>query len=174
MNLILLSGNSLRNREWIGRVEKTLEPLFEDTYVQQYEHWKTGDEIIDLDYELGGLEERARDFGEYMIFAKSVGIALTLRGVYEGKTYPVKCVFTGTPVEWSREHNFDIDKWMENYSVPSIFIQNENDPAYSFENLKKFLKEKNVQNYKLLKTDGNTHDYEDLEFLGKETAAFLA
>ena len=66
MNLLLLAGNSQSNKEWIEQVRDTLTPHFLKTYIHYYKHWKTGDELIDLNYE---LEEVIRTLGDLKEFA---------------------------------------------------------------------------------------------------------
>lgn len=173
MKLILLGGNSLKNKEWIYRVSSVLEPLFEEIKVQDYKHWESGEEIINLEGELRVLEETTKNFEEYIVFAKSAGVVLTLKGVHEKKINPKKCVFVGTPILWSRENIFEIDLWLEDYSIPTLFIQQAGDPAYAYKDLAELLKDKRVKNYKIIKLEGTSHDYEDLEVLKKEMSKFI-
>lgn len=173
MNLILLAGNSISNKEWIEEVEASLKPFFTKTEVHYYQHWSTGDELIDFEKELELLSEDAKDFGQYVIFAKSAGTLLTLKGVKEGKLQPVKCIFAGTAINWGREKNFSVDEWLENYSIPTLFIEKTNDPACSFEDLAKLLENKSVKNYSLKEITGSNHHYEDIELLKTETEKFI-
>lgn len=173
MNLILLAGNSISNKEWIEEVESSLKPLFTTTKIHYYKHWSTGDELIDFDKELELLSEGTKDFNQYVIFAKSVGTLLTLKGVKENKLQPIKCIFVGTAINWGRERNFTVDKWLGNYSIPTLFIEKTNDPACSFKDLVELLKDKSVKNSALKEIPGSDHHYEDIELLKTETKRFI-
>ncbi len=60
MELILLAGNSLHNKAWIETVEREMRPLFSSTLIHEYEHWKTGRGMIDLDLELDLLAKELK------------------------------------------------------------------------------------------------------------------
>lgn len=163
MQLILLPGNSKSNKDWIKQVKDSLNDLFDSIKIHYYQHWKTGESIIDLDYELQVLAYKAKGLDNYIIFAKSAGALLALKGVYEKKLRPCKCIFVGTPILWAKHYNFDVDLWLENYSLPGLFIQKSNDPAMSFKDLKKYLAQRKVKNHEIIEIPGNTHNYEDLQ-----------
>ena len=122
----------------------------------------TGERIIDINYELSNLRGKIK-YDNYIIFAKSVGIALAIKGVKEKKLKPEGCIFLGTPIYWAREHNISLDFWIKNYYVSSLFIQNSKDPAIAAADLKKFLIDKKVRNYEFYEFENKSHDYEDIE-----------
>ena len=88
MRLILLAGNSIHNKQWIEEVEAELRDLFESTYIHIYEHWKNGGSLINIDLELKEIVKeirRANDVDgedDYIVFGKSAGAILTIKGVY--------------------------------------------------------------------------------------------
>jgi len=168
MDLILLSGNSKMTKEWIESVEEKLKGFFANTHIQYYDHWENGKEIIDLEKELSKLHKYTKSKKEYLIFAKSAGVALTLKGVAEKKIFPKKCLFLGIPVNWCKQVNFPIEKWMENFNIPSIFIQKSQDPAISADELKNLIEKNNVKSYDLVNIPGNDHHYEDLNQIKKQ------
>ena len=165
MKLILLSGNSVNTREWIEFVERELKDLFDLTYIQYYKHWETGNENIDFDYELNKLSNSLKDKKDYVIFGKSAGVALALKGISEGKLSPKKCMLTGIPVFWCDSINAPIRKWIKNYKTPSYFIQKTKDPAINARDLKSLLEKNKVKNSKFIEIPGEDHHYEDLEEL---------
>lgn len=167
MELVLLSGNSKKTEEWIKEVEKTLGSLFDSSHVQYYEHWKTGGETIDFDLELERLADYLKDKKEYVIFAKSAGVLLALRGIFERKIFPLKCMFAGVPVQWSKTIEAPLEKWIKNYNIPSYFIQKSHDPAIGAKDLDVFLKNNSVKNYKLIEIPGDDHHYGNLDELKK-------
>lgn len=173
MDLILLPGNSIENKEWIEDVECAVSSDFNTTHVQYYDHWEKGGKVIDLDVETGKLTKMTDSLGEYVIFAKSAGVILALKGIAEGKINPAKCIFAGTAVPFALRLGFDIKKWLGSCSVQSLFIQKEFDPAISFEDLTALLKTSGVKNYEVLKVSGSDHYYGDIVFLKKTVVNFM-
>jgi hypothetical protein len=174
MNLILLSGNNIEpNKEWIQTMEKQLKAGFETTTVLEYDHWETGDELIDLVTEQDKLAEIVRQKRPYCIFAKSVGVFLALKSVYEGSLRPEMCVFVGTSVLWAHAHDYDYSSWLANFTVPSLFIQHTKDPLCGATMLEDYLQEFAVENYILEELSGNTHDYTETALIGKLSHEFF-
>lgn len=163
MNLILVPGNHKFNKQWIESVKDCFNDIFDVIKIQYYKHWETGQNMIDLEHELQVLVNTTKQLDNYIIFAKSAGIIFALKGIYEKNIRPDKCIFLGTPIQWAKHYNFNIDLWLENYSVPSLFIQKTNDPAMLFKNLERYLEQRKVKNHEIIEIPGNTHDYEDLE-----------
>lgn len=171
MHLILLPGNSPANESWIEEVEAALKPYFEGTFVQKYRHWLTGSPYLDLDYELKVLAESVPL--SYAIFAKSAGVSLTIKGVFEKRIAPQKCVFVGSPFPLGRLEGLKESGWLEGYFIPSLFIQQEKDPVASYEEIKRILETLKVKNCQLVKIPGSSHHYADIEKLKKLTINFL-
>lgn len=174
MKLILLPGNSKENKVWIEEIEATFKNIFDSTKIQYYEHWNKKEEnLIDLGLELENLVDMVGENKDYIIFAKSAGVLLALRGIYEKVICPRKCLFVGTPVFWSRNKKFDVDLWLKNYSLPTLFIQKTNDPMISYIELMKVLEGRDVENYKIVEVAGNDHHYENVQELKTLTVDFL-
>lgn len=171
MNLILLPGNNKSNKEWIQKIEVELKDLFDSTLIQYYDHWKDNKPIIDLDLELNELVKNNNAVD--VVFAKSAGILLALKAIKNHLIKPKKCIFVGFPINWARINNFDIDIWLENYQIPTMFIQNSEDPAFSFKDLREFLYKKALKNYDIVELPGNSHDYNDISKLRKLIVTFL-
>lgn len=173
MNLILLSGESISNKDWIESVEKSLADLFDQTKILYYDHWQTGEEIISLEKEYPKLINVSSDFGPYCIFAKSIGSVLAARGIAEKKLNPVKCIFVG-PAWLVGERNVpDFKNWIEGFSTPTLFITKTADPVAPAATLRDLLEKHHVQNYQFVEIPGDNHKYEDLEQIKTLVTEFL-
>lgn len=175
MDLIVLGGNnrSPNNRDWVQNITSFLQQNFSSVYPHAYHHWEAKEKIIDLDYELKVLSEVVKNKQQYIILAKSAGVLLTLKGIFTDIFTPSKCIFLGTPIDWAKKHNFDLDTWLKNYSTPSLFIQKSYDPVALFQDLKKHLDKMEVQNYQLAEIPGKDHDYGNFEELNKIITPFI-
>ena len=164
MDLILLSGNSKNTKNWIEEVEVKLKPLFNSTHVHGYSHWNTdNNNKIDLGLELKNLTDYLKAKEDYVIFAKSAGAVLTLKGIFEKKIFPLKCVLVGIPTLWCKEEQVPLEKFIKDYSITTVFIQKDNDPLGKADELKNLLKRNNVKNFKIVEIPGEDHHYEDLD-----------
>jgi len=166
MDLIILGGNSPANQLWTEGMEKTFKQDFGRIVKIDYDHWRNEKPLINLDIEVDKLAREA-DGKKVVIFAKSAGNLVTLKAIYGNRVKPNKCVFMGVPIDWARQNNFDLPAWLTDYSVPTLFIQQEDDPFGSFSNLKELLEEKQVQNYTLEQVPGNDHGYTNFEEIRK-------
>jgi hypothetical protein len=174
MELILLGGNSKLNKGWIEEVEKTLSDIFDSTHFHYYRHWENEeDKDINLAYELEKLAEYIQGKNDYVIFAKSAGTLLTLKGIFEGKIQPNACIFTGLAFTWAKHKKWDLDNWLENYNIPTLFIQKTNDPAISYQDLKQELGNHHVINHIAQEIPGDDHHYENVGELKVHIQKFL-
>jgi len=174
MKLILLSGNSYTHKEWIEQVEDSLRDLFDSTYIQYYKHWEDKSPVIHLDHELDVLKTAVDPKDpEYVVFAKSAGTLLALSAVNKGIFKPKRCIFVGLPVVWGRTNGFEVDSWIQDYSINTLFIQKTHDPAMFFSDLELYLQDKKVVNSSLVELPGDDHYYGDLALLKAKIAEFL-
>lgn len=173
MNLILLGGNSAINKQWLKDLAAALKPHFPAVLIHHYRHWETGEELIDLDYELDILSKIVQSQDPYTVIAKSAGVLLTLKGVAEKILNPQKCVFVGIPIPWAKANHFAVDSWLKNYSVLTLFIQQSHDPTMSYQDLQPYLEEANLTNYQIVEMPGDDHVYGDLEQLKDNIVSFL-
>jgi pimeloyl-ACP methyl ester carboxylesterase len=169
VNIIYLPGNSFNNKEWIEKVKEKFDS-FSDGEILNYDHWQNGEKFIDMKKEAEKLAKLVEDKNDYFIFAKSIGSILALKSIYEAKLKPLKMVICGHP--YRTLSNSDYLKFLK---IPTLFIQNEFDPVYSFAELERTLKENGPNDYKIIKNVGvDTHDYEDLERLAKMVKEFFS
>lgn len=162
------------HKAWIDQVEQSLSPLFDGSRKLYYSHWETGEALLDFDLELEKLVALTDGLDNYIIFAKSAGTLLTMRGVKEGKLNPSKCLFTGVPVTWARNNHFPVELWMEGYSVPTTYIHQTMDRTCSITELNTVLKEHNVQNATIIEVPGVDHNYDDFALLKVQMAKLLS
>jgi hypothetical protein len=174
MNLILLPGNDKNNKAWIDSVDTELSPYFDRTAIHYYDHWWSSDAgEIDLEIELDKLAATVEQFDTYVIFAKSAGVLLALYGIYEGVLDPELCIFVGSAIPWGYDRGFDLDNWLINYSIPTLFIQKTADPALSFTDLNTILLDKNISGFSLKEIPGNDHYYEDVAQIRQLVEGFV-
>lgn len=159
MNIVLLPGASVHNKEWIDSISSALNGSFRSIKVLYYLHWRTGKEKMDFSLELNRLISIIGNDKEYCIFAKSAGILLALKGIREKKLFPRKCVFAGFPLYFALENNLSPEILLKNFSIPSIFIQKTSDPALSFNQLRDFLDASRVKNFSIIEIQGDNHNY---------------
>jgi hypothetical protein len=171
MNIILLAGNSIHNKQWIYEVEAKLGPLFEQSYIQDYSHWANGKENIDFTLESEKLSAKVSNLVTYVIFAKSVGTILALEGIYKRILRPAKCIFVGVPLKGIHQAAIPFNDWLEHTDVPILFIQNSNDPVGAYGELKDYIKP--AVRFTMTESVGNSHNYDDLDTIKKLVADFI-
>lgn len=128
---------------------------------------------MDFDIELNHLADYLKGKREYIIFAKSAGVALALKGISEEKINPARCIFLGTPVNWAKENNIQIEEWIYRLKANSVFVQKKDDPAISAGKLKEFLDKNRVRNYIFKEIHGDNHHYDDISQIRKFMIEFL-
>ena len=165
--LIILPGNSIRNREWLYDAGDYYagKQWFSEIYLHEYLHWQTGEEQIDMEGELLRLEAAisADSPHEYVLFGKSVGSLLGLLAVDKGIFKPTHSVFFGMPLDMAKEQVFK-DDWsaLRNFSVPSLAFHNDADPVANHDAAKQLLKQ-HASTIEFITTPGDDHRYADFE-----------
>lgn len=173
VNILLLPGKSSKNKPWVEKIASTFRTHNLATSVLSYSHWESESADFDFDSELKKLSVFGNEINKVIIFAKSVGTILALQAMYQEEIKPYACIFVGTAIEWARETEKDVNLWLREYSIPTLFIQKTSDPAISFENLKKLLISSGTKDYKLLNLPGDNHEYEDIELLVSSSLEFI-
>jgi hypothetical protein len=173
MHIIYLSGGSLHNKTWIETVKSNFDS-FSDGQILYYSHWDTGDKNLNFEIESQKLSELVKGKDEYFVFAKSIGSILALKSIYEKIINPKKMVICGHPYSLAKELGYPINDYLKSLSVPTMFVQNEFDPLFSFVELEKVLAENKPKYFELIKNAGDeTHDYEDWDLLIKIAREFF-
>jgi len=173
MDLLLLGGNSAHNKDWINSVSKTLVKSFNKRLTHSYIHWGAGEGNIDIKEELKNISAEISNFNEYVVFAKSVGTIVAARGVYENILHPQKCIFVGLPMLMINKDKSTISTYLKSIKKPILFIQNNNDPFGSIDEVKVYLKSLNLHDSTVIESDGDTHNYNELNKLNEEISKFL-
>lgn len=171
MQLIMLSGNSIQNREWIYRSRKEFAKLFNSFYVQDYLHWRSGAEWIDLEYELNWLEESTKRFSSsYAVFAKSIGTVLTAKALHQGIIEPKFLLLVGLPLGYIKSSYPEFAQILFDANLPTTIIHNEFDKVGTAEEAEAYMAEKfsDRGDYQFITTPGDTHNYEDFGLMRTE------
>lgn len=168
--LLILPGNSPRNQAWGEAAAEFFSEQFDEIYLQLYNHWETGEAVIDVPDELDKIIETVgsiKEVDEWYICAKSVGSLVALIAVQEDIIQPIKCIFFGMPLDVAGEELFK-DDWsaLTDFSVPTLVFHNENDPVANFDFTKEKIKTLG-QDFIFKKLKGDNHDY--LNFSDYET-----
>ncbi len=167
MNLLLLSGASVRNKKWIEEVEDSCKSHFDKTYVQNYQHWENQEIDFSLEIELNELQKLELTHEAYVIFAKSAGSILACSAISQGILHPERCIFAGFPLEMVKNFNLPADTWLSSIKNPITVLQNEFDPLGSYTEVASYITNVKNTNIKICKLPGNTHDYKDILKLKK-------
>lgn len=159
MHILILGGESTRNKAWTHALQEALVPLSDDIAVHEYAHWAQEDGEIDLDSELAAVEAKLAAHGDYVIVAKSIGSVLTAKGIHDGLLAPRKLVILGTPLSTIQRESISYTEWLAESAAPKLFIQNHADPLGSFADLETYLKDSALTGYTMAETPGDTHSY---------------
>lgn len=150
--LILLPGNGSHNRTWIESIQTGIGGT-----VHYYKHWLVEGSEIDFPYEARTLAERAN--GQTIsVFAKSAGCLVAMKAVREFGMQIEKAVFVGTPVKWGIAKWIPVTEWIREWSVPTLFIQKEQDHVISAQELSVLIGAR----HPLITLPGKDHDYLEL------------
>lgn len=167
MHLILLGGNSSKNKSWVEEIAETLSDLFEDTHIQYYRHWEEGG-AMDMGFELRRLVDYASEPEEYAVFAKSAGVMLALRAIQDGDFMPARCVFVGAPLGSSAP------EYLSEYAIPTLYIQQTNDPIKPFEKVKNVVENTRSEHQHFLEIPGDNHHYTELGYFIDDVRTFFS
>jgi len=166
--LIILPGNSVKNKEWGKAVYEYYGKEFDTVYMQFYDHWENGQLAIDFEKEIKKLQkEISKNSKEtsITIFAKSAGSILAIMATNKIKILPSKSIFFGMPLDWACKEVFDNDLTpLKNFNIPTIAFHNDKDPIASYEFTKDIIENKSNGNIKLVTTKGSDHGYFDFTF----------
>lgn len=174
MNLIMLSGNSLHNKDWIEHAQIELSGEFDVTVVQDYAHWHTDDDQIDIEHEVEILKELVAEIdGPYGIFAKSIGTVLALHAYQQKIIQPEFMLFIGIPLSYILTEYAEFKEVLSSVDCPISIIHNSNDKVGSAQELAEYLGDDLVGTTRWNTPAGNTHDYENYQLLRSELDALI-
>lgn len=165
MNALLLPGNSSRHGEWVDNLRLALAANFQRTETQHYLHWQTGGDKADIDYEISIAQSKAERLEPYIIIAKSIGTAISAKGIADGKLNPEKLILLGVPINGGVPKDL-FSGWLKQIDVKLVFVQNTNDPYGSFTDVKNAFEGKS-RDITFIELSGDTHDYLDFGAITK-------
>lgn len=174
--LLILPGNSSRNRTWGEECAEFFAEQFDEIYLQLYDHWETGEEWMDVVSETEKIANTVTgcdDDGEWYVCAKSMGSVLALMAIQADVIEPEKCVFFGMPLD-KAENKFFKGDWSSliDYRVPTLVFHHNHDPVANCDFTAQKLMELG-QNITFRKLPGNNHDYIDFAVYQVEIEDFL-
>lgn len=176
--LIVLPGNSPKNKEWADIAVAAYGDWFDELYVQYYDHWISGDELIDFAREQEKLQQVVAadpDDTEYYIFAKSFGTILAFLAVHSQVLKPTKCIFFGISFNMATENKLFSDDWeiLRGYRVPTVAFHNTNDPVADPEHTRTILTKRHLHSVRFVTIPDNDHAYTDFSLYKPLMNAFL-
>lgn len=171
--LIILGGNSLKNKHWVQKMSKNLK-LDYPSVEFYYSHWKENLQDINFEKELKRLIKFIKEnkITNYSIVAKSAGFVLSLKGVTNNTLLPRTIVGYGLPVEYSSYRKIDLNYLIKASSERTniICIQADEDPQGSFELVKKIT----LDTIPIWNIKDNSHNYDKFKQMANITKAFIA
>jgi predicted alpha/beta-hydrolase family hydrolase len=171
--IIILGGNSIKNKSWIYELKENFNDISDKVHVLDYHHWETKEGMISFSLEVKKLFRLSEGMNDYIIIAKSAGCIVTLMALKENLIKPSACVFLGFPLLWAKELNINLNDLLSYFNCPSVIIQNSNDPAGAFLEVKEFLTNNNFAHGKIIELVGNTHDYKDFNKIKESTLSLF-
>jgi hypothetical protein len=176
-HLIILSGNSLKNKTWGELILAEYGPQFDSVFMLDYDHWTSGEASINFETEEGKLATHVATLPEgieIILFAKSAGSLLAFIAIAHGVITPTKCIFFGIPFDMAAE-NILKDNWgdIETFSIPALAFHNTNDPTTSYAFTRDTLTE-HASAITLVETGESDHWYGDILTYNRTIIPFLA
>lgn len=175
-HLIVLPGNSLKNKAWGELMLAEYRAQFDSAFMLEYDHWVSGEAAIDFGREEQKLRAHVAalpPLTEIVLFAKSAGSLLAFLAIHHGAMKPVSCVFFGIPFDLAAT---DIckDDWspVDAFSIPAIAFHNAADPTANYEFTKTTL-ETHAPNIMLITTHETDHWYGDTPTYDSSIKVFL-
>lgn len=135
--LIVFPGNSEENRTWGETMAEHYAPHVDAVDVVSYDHWETGDPMIDFERELEKLSERYSTMpldGTVYVIAKSSGALLALKAIAQKVLQPQHVVCFGIPFDLAEQFTI-LGCGMTDLvhvSVPVTAIHNQHDPVADY------------------------------------------
>ncbi len=167
MKVLLLGGQSPSNMDWIREIEGALKAKSVNAVSLIYRNWREGENETDVDYELGKLVELIGSDSEYVIFAKSIGTVITMKGCASGVLNPQLAIFVGFPYDAAIKAGYSMGSWIGNLQVPTTILQKAGDPFGSYERIREVVQNPKISVLEYAREGEveDNHRYEDIEYL---------
>jgi len=119
---------------------------------------------MDLEHEILESHKLAAGLDEYIVVAKSIGTVVATLAIKRGLLNPEYCVFMGFPLKLIVSEVPDMESALPQLP-PTHFLHNEHDPLGDADSVKNYLEAHAPQQYDLLVSPGDTHDYIDFKLI---------
>jgi len=87
--LIILGGNSIKNKDWVINCREYLKETFPNIDSLNYNHWNDPENSkVNISIESEKLIEKINETEDFIILAKSIGILISLTTIIENKLAP--------------------------------------------------------------------------------------
>ena len=171
--LIILGGNSPKNKDWIKEMNKYLKWDY-STVEFFYSHREEKFEDINFEKEIKKLSKVIKDseISTYSIVAKSAGFMLSLQGVAGNLLTPSAIVWYGLPIEYSTYRKIDLKPLLEIASKKThiICVQAEEDPQGNVNQVEDLVS----GIIPILSIKDNTHNYDQFKQMANSAKNFIA
>jgi hypothetical protein len=171
MHYIFVPGNSPLNKKWTYDLKEEFQEFYDSSSVIEFDHWKTGEELANVDLEAKKLKDLISELEEpYCIVAKSIGTLISSLAIKSSIEKPEKVFFIGVPLKWVAQNaeNLELNKsTSEIYAldnVSKVFVQKTKDFVASAKEVAAFINI-NVSNSTFVELPGDDHHYADLNSL---------
>ena len=136
-HLIVLPGNSLKNKAWGELMIETYASQFDSSFMLEYDHWASGAANIHFEREEEKLRAHVATLStgtEIVLMAKSAGSLLAFLAIHHSAVSPSHCVFFGIPFDLAAMDLFK-DNWtpIDSFALSAIAFHNVEDPTTSYE-----------------------------------------
>lgn len=170
--LIILGGNSSKNKHWIEMMNRNLKKDF-STLEFHYSHWDENLQDINFEKELTKLSKFISEnkISNYSIVAKSAGFILTLKGIENGSLSPRTVVGYGFPIEYSRYRKINLKSLVNKTLIKSniLCVQADEDPQGNID-----LTQEHISDiFPIWITKDNTHDYNSFKTMANIAKSFI-
>ena len=135
-HLIVLPGNSPKNKTWGELMLATYGARFDSSFMQTYDHWESGESTIDFEREQSKLAAQVAALAldtSLILFTKSAGSLLAFLAISKKIITPTKCVFFGIPFDLAADSLFK-DGWsvVDGFTIPAVAFHNQFDPTAEY------------------------------------------
>ncbi|MFN3693338.1 MAG: hypothetical protein ACK4SL_04605 [Candidatus Paceibacteria bacterium] len=163
-HLIVLPGNSLKNKAWGELMLEMYTSQFDSAFMLEYDHWVSGEANINFAREEEKLRAHTASLPTgtvIVLMAKSAGSLLAFLAIHHRAITPSHCVFFGIPFDLAAENLFK-DDWsaVDSFAIKAIAFHNVADPTTSYEFTKSML-EAHAPRITLITTNEADHWYGD-------------
>jgi len=163
--LVLLWGNSIRNKQRIQEVNQELLPFYDTTHIHTYHHRDVWEGNMDLDYECEKLCGYLKNIKwSIILFCKSLWCLLWLKAIVEKEIFIKQSIFVWFPLGFTELHSFPLKQYLKELTCPVLWIQKTYDPVWWYMTITEQLWSISPA-FICKEISGDTHDYPEIKVL---------